>query len=116
MTLFRINAGKYKHIVTFQRLSQTRDSYGQQKIWEDVLTIKAAILPISAREAMTVDFRSGEISHKIHIRYTKGIENNMRIVYGNRIFDIVSPPINYQEKGLELQLLCKERNPIPTGG
>jgi hypothetical protein len=32
----------------------------------------------------------------------------MRVLFGERVFSIVSPPINFQEKNIELQILCKE--------
>jgi SPP1 family predicted phage head-tail adaptor len=115
MTIYRINAGKYRHIVTFQRLSKAQDSYGQNTIWEDAFTARVGIFPISGREILTVDVKNGEISHRIHIRYTKGIDTTMRIKFGERIFEIVTPPINFQERDLELQLMCKEKNPLPTG-
>ena len=116
----RINAGKYRHIVTFQRLREAQNSYGETSPhlddnWEDVLTLRVAIFPISGREALTEEVRKGEISHRINLRYMKGIDNTMRIKFGDRIFEIISPPINANEQNHELWLMCKERNVKPTG-
>ena len=114
MPKVRINAGKYRHIITFQRLRDNPNSYGEVPTtndtnWEDAFTVRAGIFPISGKEVLTDEVKNGEISHRILIRYTHGIESNMRIKFGNRIFLIVSPPINFQEMNLEMQLLCKER-------
>jgi SPP1 family predicted phage head-tail adaptor len=118
----RINSGKYRHIVTFQRLRETQNLYGEtstneQDNWEDAFTARVGVFPISGREALGLDadVRLGEISHRIVLRYTKGVESKMRIKFGTRIFDIISPPVNNYERNDELLLFCKERNPMPTG-
>jgi SPP1 family predicted phage head-tail adaptor len=118
----RINSGKYRHIVTFQRLRETQNLYGEtstneQDNWEDAFTARVGVFPISGREALGLDadIRLGEISHRIVLRYMKGVESKMRIKFGSRIFDIISPPVNNYERNDELLLFCKERNPMPTG-
>lgn len=116
----RINSGKYRHIVTFQRLKETQNSYGETSVnlnenWEDAFTARVGIFPISGREALTEDVRQGEISHRIVLRYIKGVDSKMRIKFGSRFFEIISPPVNTQEKNHELLLFCKEREILPTG-
>lgn len=110
MTVFRINAGKYRHVVTFQKLAENKNSYGEATNWEDAFTCRVGIFPISGREFMAQEVHNGEITHKIMMRFMEGISSeSMRILFNGRIFDIVAPPINFQERCLELQLLCKER-------
>jgi SPP1 family predicted phage head-tail adaptor len=118
----RINAGKYRHIVTFQRLKEVQNSYGEtsknvDENWEDAFTARVGVFPISGREflALEGDMRQGEVSHRIVLRYMQGISNDMRIKFGTRIFDIISPPINSYERNDELLLFCKEKDPKPTG-
>jgi SPP1 family predicted phage head-tail adaptor len=113
MTKFQINAGKYRHIVTFQRLRENQNTYGEvakniDVNWENAFQARVGIFPLSGKEILTEDVRKGEISHKILMRYTKNVDSSMRIKFGNRIFEIVSPPINFQEMNLEMQLLCSE--------
>jgi SPP1 family predicted phage head-tail adaptor len=118
----RINSGKYRHIVTFQRLREAQNLYGETSVneeenWEDAFTARVGIFPISGREALGLDseLRMGEISHRIVLRYIKGVDHKMRIKFGPRIFDITSPPVNNYERNDELLLFCKERNPMITG-
>lgn len=116
----RINAGKYRHIVTFQRLKVSQNLYGETSVnvdgnWEDVLTARVGIFPISGREALLEDVRKGEVSHRIVMRYTEGIDATMRIKFGTRIFEITSPPVNAYERNDELLFFCKERNVPPIG-
>lgn len=116
----RINAGKYRHIVTFQRLKDTQDLYGETAVkvnenWEDAFTARVGIFPISGREALTEEVRLSEISHRIVLRYMVGVDSTMRIKFGTRIFEITSPPVNTLERNDELLLFCKERDVLPTG-
>jgi SPP1 family predicted phage head-tail adaptor len=115
MTMFRINPGKYRNIVTFQSLTNVRNPYGESPIhddanWVDVYTTRVGIFPLSGKELVTAQITENEITHKIYVRYnpTVKITGSMRIKYGLRIFTIVAPPVNFQEKDVELQILCKE--------
>lgn len=118
----RINPGKYRHIVTFQKLKQTsQNTYGETSIhldenWEDTFTVRVGIFPISGREflALQGDLKQSEVSHRIVLRYMKGIDSTMRVKYGERIFEIISPPIDSKERNDELLFFCKEKNPLPT--
>jgi SPP1 family predicted phage head-tail adaptor len=113
MTMYRINAGKYRHIVTFQRLLENQNTYGEvakdlEANWIFAFKARVGIFPISGKDILTEEVRKGEITHKILMRYTKNVDSSMRILFGNRIFEIVSPPVNFQEMNLEMQLLCRE--------
>lgn len=120
----RINAGKYRHIVTFQRLKQAnQNAYGETSVndennWEDAFTSRVGIFPLSGREFLGLqgDVKTSEISHRIVLRYREGITSDMRIKFGNRIFEINSPPVNSLERNDELLMFCKEKHPLPTGG
>lgn len=119
----RINAGKYRHVVTFQRLKdEAQNLYGETSVnvdvnWEDAFTARVGIFPISGRELLALDgqMRQGEISHRIVLRYMKGISAQMRIKFGQRTFEITAPPVNNYERNDELVLYCKERDVMPTG-
>lgn len=111
MTLYKINPGKYRHPVTLQHKSTDRDTYGRTvESWVTIAYLRAGIYPISGREIFTRDFAGSEITHRIHIRYdpTLTVTSDMRIMFGNRVFAIDAPPINFQERNIEWQLMCKE--------
>ena len=76
----RINAGKYRHIVTFQRLKQAnQNDYGETSIndpdnWENVFSTRVGIFPLSGRyEYLTFkdDVKQSNMSHRIVLRFTK---------------------------------------------
>jgi SPP1 family predicted phage head-tail adaptor len=116
MTKYVINPGKYRHVVTIQKQLETDNPYGERPRnddanWENVLTTRAAIFPISGRDIFEAMRTESEMTHRIFVRFnpTLKINSSMRILFGDRIFDIISPPINFQEKNIELSILCKER-------
>lgn len=117
MTMFRINAGKYRHVVTFQRLRDTPNGYGEisksvDSNWEDAFKARVQILPLSGKEVIAREGEKGEISHKIYMRYQSGVDSTMRIIFGSRIFEITSPPIVFEEKNQEMNLLVRELEQI----
>lgn len=106
-----INPGYLRHKITIQKQnnnSDKQDDYGQPlDIWVDVARSWASINPISGKEIFAAETVSSEITHKIKIRYRSGITPDMRIVFNGRIFEIKSI-INFQERNIDLQLMCKE--------
>lgn len=112
MTKFRINPGEFRHVITFQKSKGTQNEYGEEAKgpieWDDVLTVRAGIYPMSGREFFAAETVNSEVTHKINMRYLPGITPDMRIKSRTRIFELISPPINFQEKNVMLQLLCKE--------
>jgi SPP1 family predicted phage head-tail adaptor len=116
MTMFLINPGRYRHIITIQKVIEQDNPYGERpkvtdEDWIDILTTRAAINPISGKDVFEAMMTQSEITHKIFMRYhpTIHIDSTMRIKFGDRIFSIIAPPINFQEKNVELQILAKER-------
>lgn len=109
MSRYRINPGELRHIITFQRLDLDgpQNKYGEPIKWDDGITTRAGIYPISGKEFYAAETVNSEVTHKINIRYTEGLKPSMRIKFENRYFDIISI-INFQEKNIMLQLLCKE--------
>ena len=108
MSRYRINPGELRHRITIQKLNNSQNEYGEvSELWEDILNVRAGIYPISGKEFFAAETVNSEITHKVKIRYIEGITPNMRIKFNNRIFSIESV-INFQERNIEIQLLCKE--------
>lgn len=110
MSRYRINPGEFRHPIIIQKLDKVSNDYGElNDIWIDFLEIRAAIYPLSGKDFFAAETTNSEITHKINIRYIKGVTSSMRIKFGERYFEIISPPINFQEKNILLQIMCKER-------
>lgn len=114
MSRYRINPGEFRHRITIQKCNSNQNDYGEIDInapitWSDVVSVRAAIYPLSGKDFFAAETTNNEITHKINIRYVPGITSLMRIKFGERYFEIISPPINFQEKNILLQIMCKER-------
>jgi SPP1 family predicted phage head-tail adaptor len=108
LTRFQINPGEYRHIIIFQKKSGVQNSYGENTDdWTDFLKTRVGIYPISGKEVFSAETINSEVSHKVNMRYMPGITPDLRIKFGDRFFSIMSV-INFQERNIELQLLCKE--------
>lgn len=104
-----MNAGELRHRVTFQKLVKTQDSFGQPiEQWDDVVPVWVSIEPLVGKQYFAAETVNSEVTHKIKMRYRKGITPDMRCVFKTRIFEIISPPINFKERNVELQIMCKE--------
>jgi SPP1 family predicted phage head-tail adaptor len=119
MSLFRINPGKYRNIITIQRIiGENRNNLGEIDEenpfnWENVITLRAGIFPISGKEVLTIEYANADMTHRVQFRWIPiPIDSTMRILFGNRIFRITAPPINYQERNVEYQLYCREEEVI----
>jgi SPP1 family predicted phage head-tail adaptor len=110
MSRYQLNPGELRHIVTFQKQSNVENDYGEEtNEWIDILVnVRVGIYPISGKEFYTASSVNSEVTHKIRMRYVPNVTSDMRIKFGDRIFELISPPINFQEKNVEIQLLCKE--------
>lgn len=111
MSRYQINPGEFRHIVSIQKKGKVKNSYGERiEDWIDYFKVRVAIYPVSGKELFAAEKVNNETTHKINMRYipNKSITPDMRIKFGERIFDIISPPINFQEKNIELQIMCKE--------
>ncbi|MBD1373717.1 phage head closure protein [Hazenella sp. IB182357] len=94
--------------VTIQKSTKIKNSEGAfTTVWTDVATIWAGIKPLRGREYFQAAAVQAENTVRFHIRYRKGIEPAMRILYDSRIFDIQSV-IDVNERHKEIELMCKE--------
>jgi SPP1 family predicted phage head-tail adaptor len=105
--------GRLRQRITIQAYVVTRDSFGaEEPTWTDVATVWASVTPVSGKEYFASAQVSAEVSTKITMRYRSGITPKMRVVFGTRIFEI-SSVLNFEERGIELNLMCKES--VPDG-
>lgn len=98
-----MDPGKLNKRITFQ----LQDLDSEDEDWKDIATTWANINPISGKEYYSAETINSDLTHKIRLRYRRGITPDMRILYNGRIFYIVSV-INEYEKNTILQLMCRE--------
>ena len=98
-----MDPGKLNKRITFQ----LQDLALEDEDWKDIATTWASINPISGKEYYSAETINSDLTHKIRLRYRRGITPDMRVLYNGRIFYIISV-INEYEKNTMLQLMCRE--------
>jgi SPP1 family predicted phage head-tail adaptor len=100
--------GDLRYRVVLQKKEITEDELKQQsETWVDIATVWSAIEPLSGREYFSAGQANAEISAKITIRYRKDVTPDTRVVFYNRIFEVLSV-INPKERRESLVLMCRE--------
>jgi len=83
---------------------------GETIVWSNkagMTAVPASIWSTSSKEVLESAKIELQVTHKIRIRYRSGITSKDRIIFGSRIFKIVSL-INFEERNKTLDMLCIE--------
>jgi SPP1 family predicted phage head-tail adaptor len=105
--------GRLNQRITVQRPSTSLDAYGQRTdAWQTVATVWAQIQSLRSKESLQAMVMNSETLYKITTRYSAALlppqtVSAWRIVYGSRIFNIVSVA-NTDEDNKQLVFTCTE--------
>lgn len=104
------NPAKYRNRVAFQKKEKVKDAEGNTVTeWVNQFTVQAAIKGLRGKEYIDAGAQAVKISTRIYIRYRPGVTHDMRIKFGERIFDIVNVN-NIEERNIEYEILANEVN------
>ena len=103
-----IRSGKLRHTVIIQEPDETGDELGQPvKTWIEFAKVRASVEPLQGREFFSAGQYNSEVTVRIRMRYIEGVTTKMRVSFKSKIYNIEAP-INFQERDIELQLMCSE--------
>ena len=111
MTLAR--SGELNRRVRLQQRSTSQDSFGEPVLtWIDLMTVWAAIQPLSGRELELAQKVASEVTHRISLRYQPSLTDtrwvaSLRALYKTRIFNIQAV-LNEDEANVLIHLLAAE--------
>ncbi len=102
-----MRAGKLRHQITIERLTQGQDEYGAPSgSWEPVGTFAASIEPLTGREYLAAFAIQSEVTTRLRLRFVPGILPSDRATYRGITYDVLSI-INREMRNIELELMCK---------
>jgi SPP1 family predicted phage head-tail adaptor len=87
MRYVALDAGRLRHVVDIEVRQDTQDatSGGIDSVWVPLFeNVRAAIEPLSVREAIAADKDQSKVSARIVIRHRAGLEAAQRIVHGTK--------------------------------
>ena len=104
--------GELRHRITFQKLTTTTNENGfEVEAWEDYKTVWAAVTNLHGREYFEAAAVQKENTVKFTIRYFKGLDTSMRILFQGRQYNIISiDNIKYKNKYIEIKALEVEKS------
>jgi len=101
--------GELNKRIEVQAASKVSDGMGGfTSTFNTIATVFCAIWPTSANQTIASAQPLGTITHRIRIRWRSNFRSTWRLKFGERIFDIVGPPINPNEKNEFLDIMAKE--------
>lgn len=107
-----IAAGELRHRVTFLNRKITVKSGITKESWEPVFSCWAMVEPLSSREYWQAVAANREDEQRVTIRYRKGVEEQMRILFRDVAYNITSI-INPNAMNIKLEMLMK--SVVPDG-
>lgn len=97
--------GALRHRITFQKKHVTANENGFEiETWEGVKTVWAAVSHLHGREFYEAAQVQAEHTVKFIIRYAKGIEPSMEILFNEKRYNIIAiDNIKYKNKWIEIR-------------
>jgi len=103
-----MRAGRLHHRVEFQEPLHEQDAAGQPiSTWRTVGRRWAGVEPLTGQELLRAQQFGSETTIRVRIRYMNRLTPRWRLLHERRTLEIVSI-IDREERGRELELLCKE--------
>jgi SPP1 family predicted phage head-tail adaptor len=102
-----MNPGQFRHRINIQQPVIVKDELGQEEtIWEDAKLLWAMIKTVQGREYFAAASTQNEKTTRFVVRYTTGIDESMRIVHKDKVYEIESV-INDDEMNKTLTIIGK---------
>lgn len=104
-----MRTGRLRNPAEIRSRTLGKDAYGGRlDTWVKLADVWAEIKPTSGKDVVAGHLERGTTDTEITIRWIAGVDTSCRVVAGVRTFEIVSPPIDKNQRSAEMVLLCKE--------
>lgn len=104
-----MRAGELRHRVTVQAPVETQGLDGSVTVtWQDVATVWAQVAALSGREYFAAQATQSEVTHRVRIRHFEGITAKHRLLWGSRVLELESGPMDQTGRREELVLMTVE--------
>lgn len=106
----RVSAGDLPHRIQIVDLAGRQDTAGGTTSSPTPFgpPVWAKVTALAGRELYSAQQVNAQITHRITIRWMKGVKSNQNVIFNDRTFQIVAV-LNPDERTVVLSLLCLER-------
>lgn len=106
-----MRAGRLRHRVQLQQVTETRDVYGGVvRSWTTFARPWASVEPLSGNELLKAQQVIAGVTHRVRLRHRDGITASLRFVHRGRNLNIKGF-VNPEERNRELECMCMEETP-----
>ncbi len=108
-----MRAGTLRNRVVIQKKDDAASRINGETTWNDYATAWARIEPVTGRQTSDSNMMKtdSEVTHRITIRFLRGLTPDMRISFDGRIFKI-EVILNIDERNRELEIQAIEETDI----
>lgn len=86
-----IYSGRMRERVTLQKPVEQHNPFGEATlVWEDVTTLWAQVTTLSARDYFAAQQSGTLATHRVIVRFFKGMSPTYRLIWRGRTMEIVS--------------------------
>lgn len=111
-----MRAGRLNKRAVIERRNAAKNNFGELvDSWQTLATRSIGIEPLNGKEYFNSVGENSGVTTRIRMRFdtiTATITSADRINHNGTIYEIVSPPINPNERGAELVLMCEQNGRI----
>jgi SPP1 family predicted phage head-tail adaptor len=103
-----ISIGQLRHRITIQRATETSaEDASVVQTWSTFANLYAEIVPLNGSESYVAQGINASVVYRITTRYIAGVVPKMRILWGDRVFEIAGVR-NIDSRGRWLVMNCEE--------
>lgn len=104
----RISSGELRRRISLEEPTRSADQYGDTPIsWSWVADLWAKVEPLSGRELQIAAQVQPDVTHKVTIRFRRGLTCDMRFNVRGKVLNILSI-LNIEERDERMECLCQE--------
>jgi len=105
----KINGRKLIHKISIEKLLEIKNEIGGSTTeWIEFAPAYAEVKPISGKEFLSAKAHQNSVTHRIIIRWVKGISPSMRVKHKNRVFNIEAVR-DYFEREIWIEMLVRSQ-------
>ena len=114
-----MQSGDLRNRVAIQKKAVTRDGFGQEAVvWADLITVWAAIEPMTGREFLDQKQERADVQVRIRIRHRDNVMASMRCTWAHagktKLYEI-NAVLTRHERNRETHLMCRELVDLKDG-
>ena len=104
-----MNPGELNCRITLQKETKVPDDQGGYEVtYLPRYIVWGKVAALTAKTSDEYEQDIPEIFYRVTIRYLSDVAVTDRLQYGSRIFELLGPPIDIEEKHAYLRLECRE--------